>query len=110
MAIKRVFVGTKVSNAMKSEFLDAIKDEYNGASDFFRRCINEKCDVEKEEREEKEVEKGFIALNASITPEQRDALIKQCEKEGVTKGTWMRNQIKTYLESKKRKKSNKKAT
>lgn len=110
METQRMTATTQISRKMKSEFLDAINDEYNGASDFFRRRILEKCNVErKREGKEKETGAGYVSLNVSITPEQRAALLKQCENEGITMGTWMRNQIKTYLESKKRKKS-KKAT
>lgn len=101
MPIKRVFVATQVSNQTKADFLAALNGEYSGASDFFRRRINEKCTVETEKTPEQPTGKGFISLNVSVSPEQRAALLAQCEKEGKTMGTWMREQIKEYLATKK---------
>ena len=103
MATIRKSVTTQLTAALKLEFENAIKDEYNGASDFFRRLINAKCDVPKTYAvtlTQKQAKKGTIPLSVSVTPEQRAALLTQCEKEGVTMGTWMRNQIKEYLSRK----------
>lgn len=96
-----VFVKTQISNALKADFLAAMAGEYEGTSDFFRRKIKEMCDVQKEDVPPKAVKKGFTSLSASVTPEQRAALLAQCEKEGVTMGTWMRRQILDYLAAKK---------
>ncbi len=101
MPTKRVFVATQISNKTKADFLAAISGEYSGASDFFRRRINQKCAVEQAAREKKPAEKGHIALNVSVTPEQRAALLRQCEQEGVTMGTWMRREILAYLKKRK---------
>lgn len=100
---ERAYVQTQITRQLKAEFLAAIADEYDGTSDFFRRRIREKCNVETRGENEKSepAEKGFIALNASVTPEQRAALLAQCQKEGKTMGTWMRDEIKAYLASKK---------
>ena len=100
MAIKRVFISTQISKQTKAEFLATMKDEFNGASDFFRKRINEKCNVKRQTPLERVGIKGFIALNVSVSPEQRAALLAQCEKEGKTMGTWMREQILEYLKSK----------
>ncbi len=105
METQRMTATTQISRKMKSEFLDAINNEYNGASDFFRRRILEKCNVaRKKEEKEKETGAGYVSLNVSITPEQRAALLKQCENEGVTMGTWMRNEIKAFLKEKEKEK------
>ena len=101
MPTKRVFVATQVSKKTKADFLAAISADFNGASDFFRRRINQKCAVERADRDGASPEKGFIALTVSVTPEQRAALLRQCEAEGVTMSTWMRNEIKAFLKKKK---------
>ena len=101
MPTKRVFVATQVSKKTKADFLAAISADFNGASDFFRRRINQKCAVERADRDGAPTEKGFIALTVSVTPEQRAALLRQCEAEGVTMSTWMRNEIKAFLKKKK---------
>ena len=100
MATKRVFISTQISKQTKAEFSEAIKGEFNGASDFFRKRINEKCNVKRQPPLGLVSDKGFIALNVSVSPEQRAALLAQCEKEGKTMGTWMREQILEYLKSK----------
>lgn len=104
MSGRKVSATTQISKAMKQDFFAAIKDEYSGASEFFRRRINEKCTVERarDETQAKEDIKGFESLNVSVTPEQRAALLAQCEKEGKTMGTWMRDEIKNYLEEKQK--------
>ncbi len=96
------YVKTQISNAMKAEFLAAIAGEYEGATEFFKRRIREKCDIKQKATEQDGTKKGgFTCLSVSVTPEQRAALLAQCEKEGKTMGTWMREQIKEYLASKK---------
>lgn len=104
MATTRQAVTTQLTAAMRLEFLAAIEGEYNGASDFFRRRINALCDVPTGQSvtlTAKQAAKGTAPLSVSVTPEQRAALLAQCEREGVTMGTWMRNQIKEYLKNKK---------
>ncbi len=101
MNVNRVSATVQLKGTEKAAFLAAIKNDFNGASDFFRRCILEKCDVKETEATPSEARAGFVSLNVSITPEQRAALLAQCEKEGKTMGTWMREQIKEYLASKK---------
>ena len=100
MAIKRVFIYTQVRVETKNEFLAAIKSSYGGASDFFRKRINAKCNFEEPPHEKYKEGTGFIALTVSVSPEQRAALLAQCAKEGKTMGTWMREQILDYLKSK----------
>lgn len=100
MATKSAFIITQISKQTKAKFLEEIRGEFNGASDFFRKKINEKCDVKRQPPLERTPDKGFIPLNVSVSPEQRTALLAQCEKEGKTMGTWMREQILEYLESK----------
>lgn len=100
MNVNRVSATVQLKGTEKAAFLTAIKNDFNGASDFFRRCILEKCDVQEIKETPPEARSGFVSLNVSITPEQRAALLTQCEKEGVTMGTWMRNQIKEYLSRK----------
>lgn len=100
MNVNRVSATVQLKRTEKAAFLAAIKDDFNGASDFFRRRILEKCDVRKTETTLPEARSGFVSLNVSITPEQRAALLRQCEAEGVTMGTWMRNEIKAYLKKK----------
>lgn len=104
MATRRQAVTTQLTAALKEEFENAIKDEYNGASDFFRRRINERCGVPPVPAKvptEKQAKKTNMPLSVSVTPEQRAALLAQCEREGVTMGTWMRNEIKAYLQKRK---------
>ncbi len=104
MAVNRQSVTTQLNVALKLEFENAIKDEFNGASDFFRRRINERCHVpptEKKTPTRRQASMSTVPLNVSVTPEQRAALLRQCEQEGVTMGTWMREQIKEYLATKK---------
>lgn len=97
------YVKTQISNAMKAEFLAEIADEYGGASDFFQRRIREKCTIKKNPPKEQtaDIKAGYTCLSVSVTPEQRAALLAQCQKEGKTMGTWMRDEIKAYLASKK---------
>ena len=104
MAVNRQSITTQLSVALKMEFENAIKDEFNGASDFFRRRINERCNVPPTENKtptRREASMSTVPLNVSVTPEQRAALLRQCEEEGVTMGTWMRNEIKAYLKKRK---------
>ena len=100
MATKRAVISSQISNKLRADFLESIKDEFNGPSDFFRRRINEKCAVEKTPPQKQTTEHGYSSLNVSVSPEQRAALLTQCEKEGKTMGTWMREQILEYLKSK----------
>ena len=99
----QTYVKTQISNAMKAEFLAAIADEYDGATDFFKRKIREQCNIKKSppKAQTEEIKAGYTCLSVSVTPEQRAALLAQCQKEGKTMGTWMREQIKDYLASKK---------
>lgn len=95
-----------ITQQLKAEFLAAIADEYGGASDFFQKKIKEGCGLAEgtpPHGNTKETGKKYTVLDVSVTPEQRAALLAQCEREGVTMGTWMRNEIKAYLAAKKRK-------